>query len=107
MSYRHNYPMTGAPYQPYPYAPPRATNQNAIMALVFGFVFWPIAFYFAKKAKDEIAYTGEDGEGMATAGLVLFWIHLILFVLSLLFLVVYFVFIFLLIGAATTGAGVS
>lgn len=79
-------PQPGAPYgqQPGPYAPPRGTNQNAILALVLAFVFAPLGIYFGSKAKKEIAVTGEDGEGMATAGVVIGWVGTGMLVLAVL-----------------------
>jgi hypothetical protein len=69
----------GQPGQPYPgqyaapgypqYAQPAGTNTMAILALVFAFVFAPLAIVFGHMAKKQIRQTGEQGEGLATAGL--------------------------------------
>jgi hypothetical protein len=61
-----------APYPPYqPYAYSRPVNTYAILALVFGAtVFAPLGIYFGKKAKKQIAQTGERGVELATAGVV-------------------------------------
>ncbi len=49
----------------------RRTNTMAILALVFAFVFSPLAIVFGVVARKQIARTGEGGQGLATAGLVL------------------------------------
>jgi hypothetical protein len=59
------------PY-PYPYPPMRPrTNTLAILALVFGFVCAPAAIVLGAVARRQIRRTGEEGMGLATAGLVL------------------------------------
>ncbi|HEY7274026.1 MAG TPA: DUF4190 domain-containing protein [Actinoplanes sp.] len=59
----------------YPYAPPAAgTNTMAILALVFAFVFAPAAIVLGHIAKKQIRQSGEQGGGLATAGLVLGYI---------------------------------
>lgn len=65
----------GAPYGPaygYPYPPVRQpTNTLAILALVFAFVFAPAAIVMGAVARRQIQRSGEDGRGLATAGMVL------------------------------------
>lgn len=65
-----------SPYaqQPYQQPGPPSTNTMAILALVFAFVFAPLGIVFGHMAKKQIKTTGEGGEGMATAGLVLGYI---------------------------------
>lgn len=58
------------PYPPYGYPPPRATNVMAILALVFAFVFAPAAIVLGHVARRQIRQTGEDGDGLALAGLI-------------------------------------
>ncbi len=61
--------------QPGPYAgQSRGTNTMAILALVFAFVFAPLAIVFGHMAKKQIKQSGEDGDGLATAGLVMGYI---------------------------------
>jgi uncharacterized protein DUF4190 len=78
-------PYSAQPYSPYPqptypgYAPgPMAssgqTNTMAILSLVFAFVFWPLAIVFGHMAKKQIKERNEQGDGLATAGLVLGYI---------------------------------
>jgi hypothetical protein len=75
-----------APYgQPFmqPYVPPRRTNSLAVASLVcglaqpfmFGLTTIP-AVILGHMAQSQIRRTGEDGGGLATAGLVLGWIGL-------------------------------
>ena len=57
-------------YGQQPYAPVVATtNTMAILSLVFAFVFAPAAIVLGHVAKKQIRQTGEQGEGLATAGL--------------------------------------
>jgi Domain of unknown function (DUF4190) len=86
-------PMYYAPAPMYAPAPP--TNTMAILALVFSFLFWPLAIVFGHTARKQIARTGEGGGGMATAGLVIGYLGLAAAVLIVLILVV------------AAGAGVS
>ena len=79
-------PSSGQPYgqygaqdaykgQPYgqqqaygqPYVP--TTNTMAILALVFAFIFAPAAIVLGHIARKQIRQTGEQGQGLATAGL--------------------------------------
>ncbi len=85
-------PSSGQPYspqgygqpaygqQPYPYAPVATTNTMAILALVFAFIFAPAAIIMGHVAKKQIRRTGEQGEGLATAGLWLGYIFTGLYV---------------------------
>ncbi|THV28480.1 DUF4190 domain-containing protein [Glycomyces paridis] len=95
------------PYAPYPpygygygYAPARPTNGMAIAALVLGVVgvcnpISILGLVFGMIAKRQIQERGEQGEGMATAGIVLGWIG----VASVVFWVLYIVFV---VGVFTT-----
>lgn len=65
-------PQPPATHQPYVQVAP--TNTKAILALVFAFVFWPAAIFLGHSARKEIRRTGESGQGLATAGLVLSYI---------------------------------
>lgn len=47
------------------------TNGYAIVSLVCAFVFSPLAVIFGHMALKQIATTGEQGRGLAVAGLVL------------------------------------
>ncbi|MDQ2729537.1 MAG: DUF4190 domain-containing protein [Actinomycetota bacterium] len=63
-------PPPGPPagYPPGPYR--RPTNTMAILSLIFAFIFSPLGIVFGVIAKRQIRDTGEDGAGLATAGLV-------------------------------------
>jgi Domain of unknown function (DUF4190) len=67
-------PPAPGPYgygYPYPYPPRQGTNTLAILALVFAFVFAPAAIVLGGCARRQIRRTGEDGWGLATAGMVI------------------------------------
>ena len=57
----------------YPYGPPpvRGTNTMAILALVMAFVLAPLGLIFGIVARRQIRETGEDGDGLALAGVVI------------------------------------
>jgi hypothetical protein len=68
------YPSQQPYYPPPPYGyppPPRGTNTMAILALVFAFVFSPAAIVLGHIARKQIQQTGEDGDGLALAGLII------------------------------------
>lgn len=54
----------------------------AILSLVFAFVFAPLGIVFGHIAKRQIRRTGEQGSGLATAGLVLGYIFTIIMIVS-------------------------
>jgi hypothetical protein len=95
--YAQGYPggyQTG--YGQQPYAPaPRPTNTMAILALVFAFVFCPLGIVFGVIARNQIKRTGEGGEGLALAGLIVGSVFTALFIL-------YIVFVFVAIGSAVS-----
>lgn len=83
------YPASGpyppAPYgpAPYPYYPPypvsRGTNGLAIASLVLGvlWIYWIgsiLALVFGYVARRQIRQSGQDGGGLAIAGIVLGWV---------------------------------
>lgn len=73
---QYSTPQYGAnPYQPN-YPPPQSSNTNvmAILSLVFAFVFAPVGIVLGHIAKKQIKERGEQGSGLATAGLVLSYI---------------------------------
>jgi hypothetical protein len=72
-------PYSGQPYPP-PYAPVTSTNTMAILALVFAFIFAPASIVLGHIAKKQIRQTGEQGDGLATAGLWLGYIFTGLYV---------------------------
>ena len=78
----------GQPYGGYPYAPPQRTNGMAIASMVLGilWLYWIgsiLALVFGYVAKKQISERGEAGGGMATAGIVLGWVGVGLFLIVL------------------------
>jgi hypothetical protein len=74
----------------------------AILSLVFAFVFSPLAIVFGHMAKKQIRETGEDGDGLATAGLVLGYIFTGIYVVGCCIWLVFVIGMFGLAGAAST-----
>ena len=68
-----------APYPPY-YA--RPTNNMAIAAIIVAFVFPPAGIVLGVIAKNQIAQSGEQGEGLATAAIVIGSIYVALAVIA-------------------------
>jgi hypothetical protein len=66
----------------------RGTNTMAILSLVFAFVFAPLGIVFGAMARKQIASTGEDGAGLAKAGLILGVIFTVIGVLYLIVVVI-------------------
>jgi hypothetical protein len=70
------------PYQyPYPYPVPRPTNNLAIAAMVVSLaslftcpLVGGVGIYLGNRARTEIRASGEQGEGMAQAGVILGWV---------------------------------
>ncbi len=60
----------------------------AILALVFAFVFSPLGIVFGVIGRRQIAESGEEGRGLATAGLVLGIVFTVLVVLYIVFIIV-------------------
>ena len=100
------YPQQPQPYpqaySPQPMTSGGQTNVMAILSLVFAFVFAPLAIVFGHIAKKQIRERSEDGDGLATAGLVLGYIFT---GISLAFCAFWIIAFVLLAGAGSTGAG--
>ncbi|KUI19006.1 cyclophilin [Mycobacterium sp. GA-1285] len=77
-----------APYS-YGYPPPRQTNTLAVAALVCAFVFAPLGIVFGHLSLSQIKKTGEEGRGLAIAGLVIGYLVTILAVLVVVVSVVF------------------
>jgi hypothetical protein len=76
------------------------TNGSAIASLVLGIaglVVFPLlgvlALVFGYRARREIAERGEEGAGLATAGIVLGWIATALSALFVIALILFFIFV--------------
>ncbi|MEJ2869835.1 DUF4190 domain-containing protein [Actinomycetospora sp. OC33-EN08] len=60
------------PYGPYgPYAPVAPTNSLALAALLCGIFVAPVGIVLGIMARKQIRQTGEQGDGMALAGLII------------------------------------
>ncbi|NES14170.1 MULTISPECIES: DUF4190 domain-containing protein [Micromonospora] len=80
------------PYPPQPpygqYGPPgepprpRGTNVLAVLSLVFAFVFAPAGIVLGHLAKRQIRQTGEEGDQLATWGLILSYVFTVLGLLA-------------------------
>lgn len=79
---------------------PRVTNSNATMSLVLGIVGWvvcPIAAIFGitygRRAEDEIAASGgtQSGEGLAKAGIIISWVVLGIWGVTLVGMLLFFI----------------
>ena len=98
-------PPPGYYAPPYGYSP-RGTNLLAILALVFAFVFAPAAIVLGHIARRQIQQTGEDGDGLALAGMIVGYVFtgmLVLFCLGYAVFLVAFLGIFGAAGAAGAG----
>jgi hypothetical protein len=81
----------GPPPYGYPYPPMQTgTNTLAILALVFAFIFAPAAIVMGAIARKQIRRTGEQGMGLATAGLVCGIVFTVLSVLWIIAVAVFF-----------------
>jgi len=85
-------------YAGYPqgaYTPAPATNTMAILALIFGIIVAPLGIVFGFIARGQIKRTGESGDGLALAGIIIGGIFTLL-------IVAYFVFIIVFISAVAS-----
>jgi Domain of unknown function (DUF4190) len=90
------YPPGGYPPGQYPpqfYAQPRKTNSLALTSMIVSIcsvalcpIVGIVGAIMGHKAKAQIRATGEDGDGMATAGIIVGWV---VFGLFIAFIVVY------------------
>jgi hypothetical protein len=81
----------GPPPYGYPYPPMQmGTNTLAILALVFAFIFAPAAIVMGVIARKQIRRTGEQGMGLATAGLVCGIVFSVLTVIWIIAVAVFF-----------------
>ena len=102
-------PPAYPPQQPPPYAVARPTNALAIVSLVAGlasYVVLPVigaivAIVTGHLARGEIRRTGEGGAGMALAGLILGYVHLVIAVIAIVTIAI----VALVIGAAALQGG--
>lgn len=72
----------------YGYPLARQTNAMAIVSLVLAFVFPPVAIVLGVIARRQVAERGEDGDGLALAGLIIGIVKTALWAVVLVFYVV-------------------
>ena len=77
-------------YGPYPPQYRRPTNTMAILALVLAFVFAPVGLVMGIIARKQIRQTGEEGDGLALAGIIVGAIGCAIFVLVIIFWIITF-----------------
>ena len=71
-------PPYGTSYGPYRYPPPPPpTNGLAIASLICAFMFAPLGIVFGHMSLSQIKRTGEEGRGLAIAGLVISAVQII------------------------------
>lgn len=79
-------------YSGYPqgaYAPAPATNTMAILALVLGIIIAPLGIVFGFIARSQIKQTGESGDGLALAGIIIGGIFTLLIVAYFVFIIIF------------------
>ena len=83
-------PQGYGPPPGYPPAYGRPTNTMAILSLVLAFVFAPAGLILGIIARKQIRQTGEDGAGLALAGIIVGGIFTAFFVLLIVFWIIAF-----------------
>ena len=83
----YGYPPPGYGQGQWPYQQQRPTNVLAIVALVSIFVFTPAALVLGIIARNQIKRTGEQGDGMALAAIIVGGIAAAFFAIFVLFFV--------------------
>ena len=85
-------PYAGYRYPGYPgYPQPQPTNSLAIVSLVCAFLFAPLGIIFGHISLSQIKKTGEEGRGLAVAGLVISYLITVLTILVVVLSVVFIV----------------
>jgi hypothetical protein len=87
-------PPPGGYYPPpygYPGPPPyRPTNDMAVVSLIMAFVFAPLGIVFGVIARKQIRERGEEGEGLALAGLITSIVFTALWVIGIIAFIAFF-----------------
>ncbi|MGY4708528.1 peptidylprolyl isomerase [Mycolicibacterium sp. CBM1] len=85
-------PPYGPPYGPgpYPYPQPPQTNGMAIASLICAFLFAPLGIVFGHISLSQIKKTGEEGRGLAIAGLVISYLVTVLTIVAVIAGVMFF-----------------
>lgn len=84
-------PSYGSPpgHPGFGYPQPKPTNTMAIVALVCAFVFAPLGIVFGHLSLSQIKKTGEEGRGLAIAGLIISYLVTVLTVLVIVLSIVF------------------
>jgi peptidyl-prolyl cis-trans isomerase B (cyclophilin B) len=82
-------PPPNEPFGPYGYPGPRPTNGMAIASLICAFLFAPLGIIFGHISLSQIKRTGEEGHGLAVAGLVIGYLITIGSIIALVFMVLF------------------
>ncbi len=88
---QNNGPMGMPPMQNQQMNAPRAparTNTMSILSLVFAFILAPLGVVFGAIALNQIKKTGEEGKGLAVAGLVTSSIFTLLGIIYIVFVII-------------------
>ena len=93
----------GSPY-PYAYAPEPRTNVLAIISLVSAFFVSLAAVITGHIALAQIKRTGENGRGLALAGLIIGYVGI---AAGVLFVIIWFALFFSLMGHSMSTSGIS
>ncbi len=88
MSYPQGPPPQQGYYPPPPQGPP--TNTMAIISLVCAFVFAPAGLICGFIARKQIRESGEAGQGLALAGIIISAIQIVIGILAIIFFIVAF-----------------
>jgi len=85
-------PPYGQPYGPgpYPYPAPPQTNGMAIASLICAFLFAPLGIVFGHISLSQIKKTGEEGRGLALAGLVISYLMTVMTIVAIVAGVMFF-----------------
>ncbi len=82
-------PPPGAYAEYYGYPQPQPTNSLAIVSLVCAFLFAPLGIIFGHISLSQIKKTGEEGRGLAVAGLVISYLITVLTIVVVVLSVVF------------------
>ncbi len=85
MTYPQGPPPQGGYYPPPPPPQGRPTNTMAIISLVLAFVFAPAGLILGFIARKQIRETGEAGDGLALAGIIVGGIATAFFAMAIFF----------------------
>ncbi|MDG4768126.1 DUF4190 domain-containing protein [Solwaraspora sp. WMMD406] len=104
------YPPAGYPPAGYGgYPPSRHTNSMALASFIVALVslfscplLGAVSIYLGRRARLEISGSGEQGDGLAQAGVIIGWCAVGLAVLSVLVMIAYFAFFFMVVGTTAS-----